>query len=242
MHKRSRLWPVCCQQTCQDGDLLLEGPTLKVTLPFNHLALWFLFFLIRYVVLEHKHLTCHRLLVLFVFKNRTYRTYARPILQSTIGKGLNRVGVFLGPFFSKKVLFFHKNIPFLANIECCRKFLEYALTCEKKEKHIMINVIECLCLLRISCALQKKAINKPKRKKLFCFCCREKTATVTTKNKWIRKDITLTFFYFPWQKNTSAKIIKFSWNWNCKMDNGKVLLSLVESTLALKVANAYCCC
>lgn len=173
-HKRSRLWPVCCQQTCQDGDLLLEGHTLKVTLPFNHLALWFLFFLIRYVVLEHKHLTCHRLLVLFVFKNRTYRTYARPILQSTIGKGLNRVGVFLGPFFSKKVLFFHKNIPFLANIECCRKFLEYALTCEKKEKHIMINVIECLCLLRISCALQKKAINKPKRKKLFVFAVEKK--------------------------------------------------------------------
>ena len=114
-HKRSRLWPVCCQQTCQDGDLLLEGHTLKVTLPFNHLALWFLFFLIRYVVLEHKHLSCHRLLVLFVFKNRTYRTCARPILQSTIEKGLDRVGVgeFLGPFFfQRKCSFFIKIYPF----------------------------------------------------------------------------------------------------------------------------------
>ena len=36
-------------------------------------------------------------------------------------KGLNREGKFLGAFLLKKV-------PFLANTECCPKFLEYALT------------------------------------------------------------------------------------------------------------------
>ena len=31
-----------------------------------------------------------------------------------------------GGFFQKNA-FFHKNVPFLANIECCPKFIEYAL-------------------------------------------------------------------------------------------------------------------
>ena len=47
-----------------------------------------------------------------------------------LGKGLSRgVGVsFLRPFFfSKKVPFFHKKVPFQANIERCPVFLEYAL-------------------------------------------------------------------------------------------------------------------
>ena len=34
---------------------------------------------------------------------------------------------FLGPFFQKKCLFFHKKVPFQANIEDCPKFLKYAL-------------------------------------------------------------------------------------------------------------------
>ena len=42
-------------------------------------------------------------------------------------KGLNRRGEIFGALFSKKVAFFHKKVPFLANIECCPKFLEYAL-------------------------------------------------------------------------------------------------------------------
>ena len=43
-------------------------------------------------------------------------------------KGLNRgVGEIFGALFSKKVPFFHKKMPFLANIERCPKFLEYAL-------------------------------------------------------------------------------------------------------------------
>ena len=41
-------------------------------------------------------------------------------------KGLNRGGGF-GALFSKKVHFFHKQVPLIANIECCPKFLEYAL-------------------------------------------------------------------------------------------------------------------
>ena len=35
------------------------------------------------------------------------------------------MGVGGGPF--SNVHFFHKKVPFLANIECCPKFLEYAL-------------------------------------------------------------------------------------------------------------------
>ena len=43
-------------------------------------------------------------------------------------KGLNREVKFLVPFFQKKYPFSKKKkIPFLANIECCPKFLEYAL-------------------------------------------------------------------------------------------------------------------
>ena len=43
-------------------------------------------------------------------------------------KGLNRAGgeIFGAPF-SKKVPFFHKKVPFLANIERSPKFLEYPL-------------------------------------------------------------------------------------------------------------------
>ena len=35
--------------------------------------------------------------------------------------------------FFKKVNFFHQKVPFLANIECCPKFLEYAMHCEYTE-------------------------------------------------------------------------------------------------------------
>ena len=39
---------------------------------------------------------------------------------------------FLEHFF-KKVNFFHQKVPFLANIECCPKFLEYAMHCDYTE-------------------------------------------------------------------------------------------------------------
>ena len=54
-----------CHQSCQGGDLLREAPTLKVTLPFNHDVLWFWFYLIRFVGLEHKSLSPHHLFVSF---------------------------------------------------------------------------------------------------------------------------------------------------------------------------------
>ena len=43
-------------------------------------------------------------------------------------KGLNKGGdAIFGDFFSKKGPVFHKKLPFLANMKCCLKFLEYAL-------------------------------------------------------------------------------------------------------------------
>ena len=73
-------------------------------------------------------------------------TYSRPILCSTIEcypllqklykalfwcktlrKGIEQRGEIFGALFSEKVPFFLKKKPFLANIECCPKFLEYAL-------------------------------------------------------------------------------------------------------------------
>ena len=50
-------------------------------------------------------------------------------LCKTLRKGIENGGggeTFGGPF-SKKVPFFHKKVPFLANIERCSKFLEYVL-------------------------------------------------------------------------------------------------------------------
>ena len=44
-------------------------------------------------------------------------------------KGLNRGGLFEA-LSSNKVSFFINSAPFLANIECCPKFLEYALVVE----------------------------------------------------------------------------------------------------------------
>ena len=48
------------------------------------------------------------------------------ILTQNTSKGLNRGLKFFGSFSQKSVLF-HRNVPFLANIERCSKFLEYAL-------------------------------------------------------------------------------------------------------------------
>ena len=48
------------------------------------------------------------------------------ILTQNSSKGLNRGTKFFGPFSQKSALF-HRNVPFLANMERCSKFLEYAL-------------------------------------------------------------------------------------------------------------------
>ena len=48
------------------------------------------------------------------------------ILTQNTSKGLNRGLKFFGSF-SQKIALFHRNVPFLANIERCSKFLEYAL-------------------------------------------------------------------------------------------------------------------
>ena len=48
------------------------------------------------------------------------------ILTQNTSKGLNRGLKFFGPFSQKSALS-HRNVPFLANIERCSRFLEYAL-------------------------------------------------------------------------------------------------------------------
>ena len=54
-------------KTFQSGDVIMrEAPTIKVTWSFNHMILWFWFFLIRFVGLERKHLSRHQLLVFFL--------------------------------------------------------------------------------------------------------------------------------------------------------------------------------
>ena len=65
-----------------------------------------------------------------------------------VGRGEGLMGVgwnnFLSPFFffQKKCPFFHKNVPFLANIERCSKFLEYALVTDIPSCHVRYIFLE----------------------------------------------------------------------------------------------------
>ena len=62
------------------------------------------------------------------------------ILPQNTSKGLNRGVKFFG-LFSQKGALFHRNVPFLVNIERCSKFLEYALHAliYSKKNHIFAN-------------------------------------------------------------------------------------------------------
>ena len=62
------------------------------------------------------------------------------ILTQNTSKGLKRGSKFFGSFSQKSALF-HRNVPFLANIERCSKFLEYALHAliYSKKNHIFAN-------------------------------------------------------------------------------------------------------
>ena len=66
------------------------------------------------------------------------------ILTQNTSKGLNRGLKFFGSF-SQKIALFHRNVPFLANIERCSKFLEYALHAliYSKKNHIFANEQKC---------------------------------------------------------------------------------------------------
>ena len=56
------------------------------------------------------------------------------------------VEIFGAPF-SKKVPFFHKKVSFLANIEHCPKFLEYALTVDQPSQlFVKTLAFSCHCM------------------------------------------------------------------------------------------------
>ena len=55
-----------CHQTCQGGNVQQEAPALKVTWPFTRVVLRSWFVLIRFVTLEHKRLSRHQVVVLFI--------------------------------------------------------------------------------------------------------------------------------------------------------------------------------
>ena len=48
-----------------------------------------------------------------------------------MGVGVGGGSEIFGALFSKKCPFVYKKVPFLANIECCPKFLKYALVCKR---------------------------------------------------------------------------------------------------------------
>ena len=54
------------------------------------------------------------------------KAYSRPILRSTIER-FPLLLKYTKLYFDAKSVLFHKNVPFLANIERCPNFLEFAL-------------------------------------------------------------------------------------------------------------------
>ena len=99
------------------------------------------------------------------------RAYSRPILGSTIERWpfcKHAKGGFFETLFSKRCLF-HKKMLFLININCCPKFLEYALHVLKilynfwgfpTIRATQKNNLYKHWMLRYSCIADKKFRNK----------------------------------------------------------------------------------
>ena len=71
-------------------------------------------------------LYCVRLSNAAHFYENYAKIYAKH-LEKELNHWMERVIKILGPFFQKKVRFFHEKVPLLANVERCPKLREYAL-------------------------------------------------------------------------------------------------------------------
>ena len=89
--------------------------------------------------------------------------------------------------FSKKVPFFYKNVPFLANIERCPKFLEYALVTHIPSCHVIYIFLE-----------------RKTRTKLFSPLCKF-TKNVMTALKHIR-------YLANWRGKSWTQISSYTWD------------------------------